>query len=158
MIENRRILNRFFSPCKLTAKKHGLLHTFTPFITCELLNISAGGLGLSSHYLNIPMTHKIDIHLAKGLQKFKATGLVCHHEMSDSSNYYGILFISLDTQLQHHLKQLEEETYNAQQLGATKINHVISDAYQQLSKEPSEHSLKQQIKRKKYKRNSYGYY
>jgi len=158
MSENRRILNRFFSPCKLAAKKQGLLHSFTPFTTCELMNISAGGIGLSSHYLDIPLMQKMEIRLAKGIQKFTATGLVCHRETSDNGIYYGLLFVAVDNILQQRLKLLEQETYTAQQLGSNKINHVISSAYQQLSQDASEQSLNQQIKQQKHKRNSYGHY
>ncbi len=80
------------SKLKIAVVRKKLLNPSSPEY-CDLLNISQGGIGITSQWLDAKIGQKFDLELHYGHKKYVARGLVVRISTQGEFDYYGIAFI-----------------------------------------------------------------
>ena len=76
---------------------------------CELIDISHGGIGIASQWLDAKVGQKLYLELHYGRKKYSARGIVTRIATQDKIEHYGVAFIYAPPELDLLIKLFVEE-------------------------------------------------
>lgn len=77
--------------------------------TCDLLNISYGGLGFASPWLNAAVDQKLLLELYHGPDVFPARGIVTYVNSNEKRDLYGAAFVYAPPELDRLIDQIKRD-------------------------------------------------